>query len=105
MRRDPKVVRFYSSGAWKNCRASYKKSVGGLCERCLSRGIYTPGEIVHHSKQHVTPDNVDDPEVCFSFDNLMLVCRKCHAEIHEEMYGHDVRRYRVDERGNVVARE
>jgi len=101
--RDPKIVRFYSSVAWKNCRKSYKKSVGGLCERCLSRGIYTPGEIVHH-KEHVTPDNVDDPNVTLSFENLELVCRGCHAEGHAEMYGHDARRYVVDESGNVVAR-
>lgn len=79
--------------------------MGGLCEQCLKKGIYTPGEIVHHSNTHVTPDNVDDPEVTLSFNNLELLCRDCHAKVHEEMYGHDARRYVVDERGNVVARE
>ena len=77
--------------------------MGGLCERCLSRGIYTPGEIVHHSREHVTPENVDDPNVTLSFDNLELLCRDCHAKVHDEIYGHDKRRYAVDECGNITA--
>lgn len=104
MRRNPKIVQFYSSGAWKKCRESYRKSVGGLCENCLKKGIYTPGEIVHHNIEHVTPDNVDNPEVTLSFDNLELLCRDCHAKEHDEMYGHDARRYIVDAHGNVTAK-
>lgn len=104
MQRDPKVVQFYSSGVWKKCRASYRKSVGGLCERCLKMGIYTPGEIVHHCIEHVTPENVENPEVTLSFNNLELLCRDCHAKEHEEIYGHERRRYLVDDSGRVVAR-
>ncbi len=101
--RDPKVVAFYSSSAWKRCRASYKKSVGGLCENCMRKGIYTPGDIVHHKIEHVTPLTVDNPEVTLSFDNLELLCRQCHADEHGEMYGHDNRRYEVID-GRVVAK-
>ena len=104
MQRDLKIVQFYSSGAWKKCRENYRKSVGGLCENCLKKGIYTPGDIVHHSITHVTPDNVDNPEVTLSFDNLELLCRDCHAKEHDEMYGHDARRYVVDAHGNVTAK-
>ena len=78
--------------------------MGGLCERCYQQGIYTPGDIVHHSKVHVTPENVDDPEITLSFDNLELLCRDCHAKVHGEMYGHDARRYAVDDYGNVTAK-
>ncbi|MBQ1574642.1 MAG: HNH endonuclease [Clostridiales bacterium] len=69
----------------------------------MQQGIYTPGEIVHHKVQHVTVDNVDNPEVTLSFANLELLCRKCHAEEHEEMYGHDRRRYAIVD-GRVVTR-
>ena len=41
---------FYLSPAWQNCRNTYAQSVGGLCERCLRKGLYVPGEIVHHKQ-------------------------------------------------------
>ena len=88
---------FYTSRAWADCRAAYKKSVGGLCERCLKAGRYSPWEIVHH-KIHISPENINDPEIALSFDNLQLVCRDCHAQIHDRRK----RRYKVDELGRVV---
>lgn len=87
----------YKSKAWQHCRASYLKQVGGLCERCLARGIYKPGEIVHH-RIHLTPDNVNDPSVTLNFANLELLCRDCHAIEHRGM----VRRYKVDELGRII---
>lgn len=90
---------FYSSGAWKRCRAAYAKSVGGLCEVCLRRGLYQPGVIVHH-KIFITPENVGQPDVVLNWDNLELVCRDCHAQLHEDG---GKRRYTVDEFGHVTA--
>ena len=90
---------FYKSEAWKHCRAVYAQNECGLCERCLQRGMYKPGEIVHH-KVHLTPDNINDPEITLNWDNLELVCRDCHAELHEER----VRRYRIAANGSVTAR-
>ena len=88
---------FYNSRAWKDCRKAYRKSRRGLCERCLAKGIYKPGEIVHH-RTELTPENVYDPAVALSFDNLELLCRDCHAEVHQK----HVRRYRLDELGRVI---
>lgn len=45
-------------------------------------GLYTPGEIVHH-KIEIDADTVNDPNIALSFDNLELLCRKCHAEKHK----------------------
>lgn len=87
---------FYKSTAWQSCRAAYASSVGGLCERCLAKGIYSPGEIVHH-KIHLTPENISDPTVSLAFDNLELVCRNCHADEHMRRK----KRYRVDADGHV----
>lgn len=89
---------FYNSRAWKECRRSYAKKARGLCERCLASGIYTPGEIVHH-KIYLTPDNIGRPEVTLGYDNLMLVCRKCHGEIHG---GHE-KRFVIGADGKVTA--
>ena len=88
---------FYASKAWKDCRKAYRQYRKGLCERCLEKGIYKPGEIVHH-KIHLTPFNIHDPDVALSFDNLMLVCRDCHAALHKPE-----RRFRVDDLGRVTA--
>lgn len=88
---------FYKSKAWKDCRKAYRQYRHGLCERCLEKGIYKPGEIVHH-KIHLTPFNIHDPDVALGFENLMLVCRDCHAALHKPE-----RRFRVDDLGRVTA--
>ena len=89
---------FYSSTAWKKCREAYKKSKGYLCEICLSKGKYTPGEIVHH-KRHIEPDTITDPEVLLDWNNLQLVCRECHAKEHEYK---TKKRYRIGKDGKVT---
>lgn len=88
---------FYKSQAWKNTRTDYAASVGGLCEDCLERGEITPGEIVHHMVE-LTPDNINNPEISLNWDNLRLVCRKCHAMHHRK----NIKRYEIDELGRVT---
>lgn len=90
---------FYNSKAWHDCRAAYAKSVGGLCEVCLAKGVYKGGEIVHH-KKHISPETINDPAVLLNWDNLQLVCRDCHADIHRPTE----RRWTVDEWGRVSSR-
>ena len=90
---------FYKTGLWKNCRQAYIKSVGGLCERCYRNGIIKHGDTVHH-KVHLTPENINDPSVTLNFDNLELLCRDCHAEVHKKE-----KRFHVNEFGKVEARE
>ena len=87
---------FYSSTEWKRCRDGYRKSVGGLCERCLKKGRYTPGVIVHHL-EHITPENISDPSITLNWENLELVCRDCHAIEH----GATEHRYEVDAFGRI----
>lgn len=91
---------FYSSFAWKKTRAAYAKSVGGLCERCLERGLYVPGTSVHHIVA-LTPDNITNPNITLSFDNLMLLCDYCHYSVEGKKVE---RRYEVDEQGNVTTK-
>ena len=90
---------FYKSKAWQACRASYLSKVGGLCEDCLAKGIYTPAEIVHHIVE-ITPANINDPTVTLNHANLRAVCRECHAAEH----GARVRRYKLDELGKVTVK-
>lgn len=89
-------VKLYKSKAWQRTREAYMKSVGNLCEDCLKKGIYKPGEIVHH-KIELTPENINDAEITLSWSNLKLLCRDCHAKIHGNK-----KRYKVDEFGRVT---
>src|SRR5690606_16040460 len=69
---------FYKSRAWRRCREAYIAYRHGLCERCGAGG-----KIVHH-KVYLTTDNINDPEVTLSFDNLELLCQDCHNREHHE---------------------
>lgn len=95
-----KAGRFYSTEAWQQCRNAYMKSVSGLCERCLQRGILEPAVIVHH-KVHLDEDKAADPNIALNFDNLEALCRGCHADAHPEIYGKQRHRYQADELGRV----
>ena len=72
---------FYKSRRWQETRKAYLKSVGGLCERCLKKGLYHPAVIVHH-KVYISPENINNPEITLSWSNLEAVCRECHEAEH-----------------------
>lgn len=85
---------FYTGNVWKRCRNSYYLSQHGVCEHCGGAG-----EIVHH-KIKLTPKNINDPNVSLNFDNIELLCRKCHGHEHGNFnteYG-----LMFDENGNLL---
>ena len=88
---------FYKSKAWQRTRLAYAKSVGGLCERCLKRGVYSAGVIVHH-KIYLDPETIRHPEIALNADNLELLCRDCHGAEHAVIK----KRWKVDELGRVI---
>lgn len=93
------AAHLYKSKAWQHTRLAYLKSVGGLCERCLKKGLYVPAEIVHH-KIYITQENINDPNVTLSWNNLEAVCRSCHESEHYT----GPKRYKVNEDGTVEIR-
>lgn len=88
---------FYKSKAWRQTREYIFKRDMGLCVRCGS-----PGEIVHH-KKYLTPQNIDNPAISLSEDNLELLCRECHAIEHEGEQPTDSG-LQFDSEGNLVER-
>lgn len=90
------AAEFYRSPAWRAARRAYIKERRGLCERCLAKGIYTPGKVVHH-REHLTPQNIRDERVALGKDNLELLCQDCHAKEHAAQS-----RYKIDEDGNLI---
>lgn len=101
--RSEERLKFYKTKRWQQTRNAYLRSVGGLCENCLKKGIYKPAEIVHH-KIHLDDVKLHNPEIALSWDNLEALCRLCHAEEHEEIY-ESSRPYKVDEYGRVIIKE
>ena len=94
--------KFYNSKQWIKCREAYKQSVNGLCERCLKAGKYVPGDEVHH-KIPLTPENINNPYITLSFENLELLCSSCHSIEHNRKYKEIVREgLKFDENGDLI---
>lgn len=93
---------FYKSATWQKCRNDYAASQGWLCEECRKKGLIVPGEIVHHIVE-LEPGNINDQRITLGWDNLRLLCRECHAEVHG--FKKTPSRYRVDEMGRVTIKE
>lgn len=91
-------AKFYKTAAWVNCRKAYLAKVGGLCERCLAKGLIVPAEIIHH-KIRLNENNITDPSVSLNFDNLEALCRLCHGEEHGRP-----KRYTIAADGSVESR-
>lgn len=103
MNTSPEVEAFYVSSKWRRCRAAFAESKGKLCERCLSRGIIEAGSKEHplevHHKERLTAENLTNPAIALSWDNLMLLCEKCHHEEHEKR---QTKRWRIGADGRVI---
>ena len=72
---------FYNTEPWLSVRRAFIDSRigidGGLCQECRDE----LGYIVHH-RIELTPQNINNPDICFSFANLEYVCLNCHNKIH-----------------------
>ena len=95
MHHDSEIAQFYSTRAWRKCRAAFITDRGGLCERCLAKGLIVPGYEAHH-KIKLTHESINDPNVALNWDNLELLCKDCHMQEHRP------KRWRCDELGHVT---
>ena len=96
---------FYTSKQWRKTRDAYYRIQCGKCERCMAEvmnGVrrvedIQSGMIVHHKKE-LTPENIHDPAVALSFDNLELLCEEHHNRHHKAK----AKRYTFDAKGNLI---
>ncbi len=88
--------KFYNSKEWKKCRESFKESKYGMCERCEQ-----PGDEVHH-KIYLTPENINNPYITLSWDNLELLCQSCHSKEHMTKYDVVVEGLMFNEKGDLI---
>jgi 5-methylcytosine-specific restriction endonuclease McrA len=92
--------KFYKGKAWQRTRALIWSRDRGLCQDCLRRGLINPAAEVHHIIE-LTPANIDRPEITLNPDNLISLCKDCHAKRH---HPDDHRRYIVGPTGAVEIR-
>jgi 5-methylcytosine-specific restriction endonuclease McrA len=95
----PWAERFYNSDAWRSCRDSFLKSKGYLCERCSTPDDPVTAKIAHH-KTYLTKQNINDPYIALSWDNLEALCQDCHNKEHKAV--HTPMRYQYDANGNLL---
>lgn len=88
--------KFYKSDRWKIARAMRIAKAGGRCENCGA-----VGSEVHH-KKHLTPENVNNPKIAISQENLILLCNACHNKEHERFTSK--KEYYFDADGNLIKR-
>ncbi len=72
---------FYASSAWISFRLTIIADRGLICERC-QQPIANQDEATVHHKIELTPNNVHDVMVSLNPENVLLVHRGCHDQIH-----------------------
>lgn len=85
---------FYTSKQWEDTRKAYLISKHYICERCGEHA-----DMVHH-KEYITPDNINNPNITLSFNNLIALCNVCHNKEHKRKEIN--RRYKFDSDGNLL---
>ncbi len=93
-------VAFYKTKRWQALRDAVMKERGGLCERCMERGLFRAAVIAHHIKP-LSAKNINNPEIALNSANLMILCRECHDAVHSG----GNKRYTVDEDGRVTIKD
>ena len=71
----------YQNKKWKDLRKE-KLMKNPLCEMCLQKGKTTPAIDVHHKDSFLNYEGNRRLEVAYNYDNLLSVCKECHAELH-----------------------
>ena len=83
----------YNSREWHELRTA-KLRANPLCERCVAEGkaagvpdgYITSATCVHHRTPIETAKTKDEMRrLAFDWNNLMSLCKSCHARIHKEL--------------------
>ena len=84
MARTPELQRFYASKRWRGLRDMLVVERHGRCDRCGKDCSDDTSQLIAHHKEHLTDDNLKDPNVAVNPDNIEILCAHCHAIQHRE---------------------
>lgn len=91
--RDPEIVKFYQSAAWKKTRKLALIRDNYLCQGCLSKKRFTNAEMVHH-----IVEVKDDINLRLELSNLESLCNSCHNKRHNR---HENRGKKITKKRNI----
>lgn len=93
----------YTSRRWAKCAKAFAESKLYICERCgrmlKMNTLYKTNYVVHH-RQPLTPATVTDDLMVYGWDNLQLLCTRCHRAVHG--MAREGRAMQFDEDGNLI---
>ena len=93
----PEHDKMFNDKRWPGIKAFVWQRDGGLCRVCKREGIEAgadDGYIVSgFACHHIIPfesakTQAEMERLFFDVNNIMLVCKSCHAKIHREMKSH-----------------
>lgn len=85
-RRDRQKV--YHSAKWRRLANAYL-AAHPLCEMCAQKGIQKLAADVHHRVSFTKFTGIERMEMAYNPNNLMALCKECHAEIHLHQRRHE----------------
>lgn len=75
-------IKIYNTQRWRDLRA-WKMTNDPLCEECSKDNKVTAVEDVHHIISFMsTNDPIERSRLAFDYNNLMSICKECHAKKH-----------------------
>lgn len=75
-------IKMYNTQRWRDLRA-WKMTNDPLCEECNKTNKVTAVEDVHHIISFMsTNDPIERSRLAFDYNNLMSICKECHAKKH-----------------------
>lgn len=80
--KDDQVFKFYHWKEYKRLRHITKRRDNNECQVCKRRGKHSSYGACHHLKEVK-----DYPELALRLDNVEIVCKTCHNELHPEKFG------------------
>lgn len=72
----------YATSRWRKLRSGYIMQ-HPLCEICLLDGRVVPSEDVHHKDSFMNYDGLQRLGKAYDTDNLVALCKRCHAALHK----------------------
>ena len=93
----PEHDKMFNDKRWPAIKAFVWQRDGGLCRVCKREGIENgvddgyvkSGSVCHHVIPFESAKSKAEMErLFFDVNNIILVCRDCHAKIHREMKSH-----------------
>jgi hypothetical protein len=76
------IQNFYTSRPWQAFRAAIIAERGMKCQHC-GQLITKVGDLTIHHIKELTPENVHDAMIALNPDNVKIVHRDCHDQIHQ----------------------